>query len=184
MNIKIEIKSGALKKKYIHFNYLYNIKPTKDIIKKTIISYIKNFNDIYVLDLFSGTGKICFELFSIGAKKLILIEKEKKITTLIKNNIQNLIQNKDFVVHLTDSYTWLKNINFLNVSFIILDPPYNFQKYDTYFIIINKIKILKKFLIIIIETNKRTIIELLPLNFFIIKKKKKGQTIIHIIKRI
>lgn len=184
MNIKIEITSGTLKKKYINFNNLYNIKPTKEIIKKTMISYIKNFNDIHVLDLFSGTGKICFELFSIGAKKIILIEKENKIVQIIKKNIKTLIKKKDFVVYSNESYSWLKNMNFLNISFIIIDPPYNFKNYEEYFLIVNKIKILKNFLIIIIETNKRDIIELIPLNFFIIKRKKIGQSIIHIIKRI
>lgn len=184
MNIKIEIKNGILKKKYINFDNLYNIKPTKDIIKKTIISYIKNFKELYTLDLFSGTGKICFELFSIGAKKVILIEKENKITKNIKENINNLIGKKDFIVYLDDSYSWLKKKDMLNISVIIFDPPYNLTNYEKYFLIINQIKILKKYLIIIIETNKKNIIELLPLNFFIIKKKKIGQSIMHIIKKI
>lgn len=184
MNIKIKINSGILKKKCINFDKLYNIKPTKDIIKKTMISYIKNFKDIYVLDLFSGTGKIGFELFSIGAKKIILIEKEIKIKKNIQNNIKNLINKKNFIIYLADSYNWLKNINFLNISIIIFDAPYSFKLYDRYFFILNKIKLLKKYLIIIIETNKKEIVELLPLNFFIIKKKQIGQTIIHIIKKI
>ncbi|HIH2763176.1 MAG TPA: RsmD family RNA methyltransferase [Candidatus Azoamicus sp.] len=184
MNIKIKIKSGLLKKKYILIENLYNIKPTKDIVKKTIISYIKNFKNINTLDLFSGTGKICFELFSIGSKKLILIEHKNDIVKTIKENIKNLIHIKDFFVYHNDSYIWLTNINFLNISFVIFDPPYNFKKYEEYFFLINKIKILKKFLILIIEVNKKDVIETLPLNFFIIKKKKIGQTIIYITKKI
>lgn len=183
MNIKFEIKSGILKKKYINFKNLYTTKPTKDIIKKIIISYIKNFNAIYCLELFAGTAKTCFELFSIGAKKIITIEKNNKIVEVIKKNKLYLIQEGDFNIYLNDANIWLKKMNFLNISFIIYDPPYK-ETNNIYFKIINSIKILKKFITIIIEANNTKIIEIIPFNFFIIKKTKIGQTIIFIIKKI
>lgn len=184
MNIKFTIKSGEMKKHKIIYNNLHKTKPTKDIIKRQIISYINNFKEKNTLDLFSGTASICFELYSINAKKIILIDIDKKIIKDINYNKNTLIKKKDFIVYENNSYNWLKKLNFLNVSFILFDPPYAFKDYKKYFINIDKIKFLKKSITLIVETNNNLILNILPLNFFIIKKEKIGKTKIHIIKKI
>lgn len=184
MKIKFSIKTGKLKNKKIIFSKLYNTKPTKDIIKKNIIYYINNFKEKYTLDLFAGTGVICFELYSKNIKKIILIEIEEKIIKDIKNNKESIIKKGDFFIYKNNAYDWINKLNFLNISFILFDPPYNFKDYNKYLTKINKIKNLKKCLTIIIESNIKIKISNNNFNFFFIKKEKIGKTMIQIIKKI
>jgi len=181
---KLIIKSGHLKNYIISFKKINKIKPTKDNIKCKLKTCLKNVKKIYILDLFSGTGSLCFELNSLNVKKIILIEIEKNTVNILNKNRKQIIKKHYFKVILDDAYTWLKKLNFLNLTIIFFDPPYKFKKYSDYMSLINNIKILQKFIIIILETDSNEKINFIPLNCFIFKKEKIGKTKIHLIKKI
>jgi 16S rRNA (guanine(966)-N(2))-methyltransferase RsmD len=178
------IKNGLLKNKKIFFKTTSNIKPTKALIKKVFYSQISIYKKIYNLELFAGTGIISFDLFSQKIKKNILIEHNKQaVHTLIKNK-QIYIKSYNFIIHLTDSYAWLKKIKLLNVSLIILDPPYTINYIDIYLKQLQKIKTLKRYTLIFLEHNKLITLKNCLLDHFILNKNKYGITFLIMIKKI
>lgn len=181
---KFYITAGILKKKHIQFSSTKNIKPTKSNIKKILYTFISKYKNIYMLELFSGTGIISFDSFSNNCEKNILIEKDKKTYQNILINKRNLINSDNFKVYLQDSYIWLQKTIILNTSIIIFDAPYNMHNISTYLAKLNKIIILKKYTIIFFENNKKLILKNIFLNYFVLYKNKKGNVNIYIMKKI
>ncbi|HFL8819409.1 MAG TPA: RsmD family RNA methyltransferase [Candidatus Azoamicus sp. OHIO2] len=180
----LKINQNIFKNKKVKINHNKNIKPSKDNIKSIFYSNIDKYKDLYTLDLFAGTGVISFDLYFKKLKKHILIEKNKKNYTVIKKIKNIIVPNKDFNIHNTDSYLWIKNFIFLNISLIIIDPPYKINNLNLYFIVLNQITFLKKYILFFLETNKKIIIKNNLLEYFLINKYQKGQTLCYLIKKI
>ncbi len=105
----MRIISGKYKGKRIPLPSNYKARPTTDFAKEglfDILHHRVNWNELEILDLFSGTGYISYEFASRGVKHVTAIEIEplhvnfiKKTTdqlqlpiTVIKGNVFNFIQ--------------------------------------------------------------------------------------------
>ena len=115
-------------------------RPTTLMVREAIFNILKNkVNNSNWLDLFSGTGAISCEAYNHGAKKIVAIEKNKKISKICLKNIYSLqnINNRknDIKVICKDVLIWTrpntvrdistnKNFNKIKFDFIYLDPPY------------------------------------------------------------
>ena len=101
-----------------------DIRPTTDRVKESMFNLIQdNILGSRVLDLFAGSGALCFEALSRGADHGVLVDKDKNSLSLIKKNNASLgFDNLDIVES--------EAMDFLNrtksvFSLIFLDPPYN-----------------------------------------------------------
>ncbi len=178
------IEYGCLKNNKLIFLTSLKLRPTKNIIKKSLYSWIIYYiNSLYIIDFFSGTGIICFNLFSNGAKKIIMLEQNKLFFKYINLNKIKLNLYNNFFIYLFDSMIWLKNLNILNVSLIIIDPPYIYNLYN-FLLQLNAIFFLKKYLLIFLETNKHLFFKNYFLDIFLLKKKQSGQTKFYFLKKI
>lgn len=158
------------------------LKKTKNNVKKEIYQEIKKYKNIYIIELFGGTGKIAIDISKTKKRKALIIEKNKKHHKIICKN-KKKIKSKNIKTKCKNSYNLIKKTKLINYNIIFLDPPYkkNIKKYLNK---IENIKNIKKYLTIIYETNKILILKKNLQNFFIIKRKKNGNTIFYIIKKI
>ena len=136
--------------------------PLKDLTKESIFNIIKHstkfkidFNNSYILDLFSGVGSFGIECLSRGVKKVIFIENYPNVLTLLKKNLSNLksVQNFKIIekdIYKDETFQSLKN----NFDIIFLDPPYKDKKIEDLLIKIKSHNILKKNGIIILHRHK------------------------------
>ncbi len=142
-------------------------------------------NKLYVLDLFSGSGILGFEFFSMNVKKVIMLE---IIFFIYKSIIRNkffLIGNvSNFDIFYVDSFLWIKKFNILNISLILFDPPYIFTLWKSYFTCLNKIFFLKYYLLIFIESDKNFFLKKISYDWFLLKKGFLGKTFFYLFKRI
>lgn len=182
--LKLISQNRLFKKKTINLPIDTTIKPTKNNIKIILYNSIKIYKNKCILELFAGSGIISFDLFDENTIKNTLIENNKRNYINIKNNIYNLHISKNFKTYFESSYTWLKNLKLLNFSIIIADPPYNTQDILIYYNIINKINLIKNFILFFYETSKKLIIKNTFIDYFLIKKYKKGISLCYIIKNI
>ena len=151
-------------------------RPTSSIVREALFNILgNNINQSNWLDLFSGTGTIACEAYNHGAKKIVAIEKNRKIAEICFNNLLSLenAANRinDFEVICKDVISWTKprNENLIlskiieldkdKFDFIYLDPPY---KADYYSLLIKQIfesNLIKSSTLIICEHSKNSQIQ-------------------------
>ena len=89
----MRIISGKYKSKRITAPKNLPVRPTTDMAKEGIFNVINNdyyFENLVVLDLFSGTGNITYEFASRGAKSVISIDNNYNCIKFIKSMVADL----------------------------------------------------------------------------------------------
>lgn len=134
------------------------VRPTTDMAKESLFNILNNnyyFEDLQVLDLFSGTGNISYEFASRGTENITSVDMHFGCIKYI-NDISNEL---DFSINTvkSDVYKFIERTK-LQADIIFADPPYNFSDEDFSKIatIIFEKDLLKKDGLLIIEHSKNT----------------------------
>ncbi|MGB9755735.1 MAG: RsmD family RNA methyltransferase, partial [Desulfurella sp.] len=120
----MRVIAGTYKNRMLEFKKNKEIRPTKQIVKKSFfdsIFYIIE-NSVFI-DLFAGNGFMGIEALSRGAKKVFFVDKDD---TFIKKNLQNLnISSDKFEIYRMDVFNFL-NLNVVeNADIVYMDAPYS-----------------------------------------------------------
>jgi 16S rRNA (guanine966-N2)-methyltransferase len=100
-------------------------RPTTDFARESLFNILNNridFENITVLDLFSGTGSISYEFASRGAVAVHLIEKDVKHIAGIRRIIKEMEIPNIRPIHI-DVKTYLRACKF-KYDIVFADPPY------------------------------------------------------------
>jgi 16S rRNA (guanine(966)-N(2))-methyltransferase RsmD len=103
------------------------VRPTTDMAKESLFNILNNlfyFDEIYVLDLFAGTGNISYEFASRGTEHIISVDKDFGCTKFISQTSETL--NMPIQVIKSDVFKFLELTN-QKFTIIFADPPYNFN---------------------------------------------------------
>jgi 16S rRNA (guanine(966)-N(2))-methyltransferase RsmD len=106
-------------------------RPTTDFAKEGLFNILNNkidFEEITVLDLFSGTGSISYEFVSRGAAQVHLVEKNYNNFSGIKRIINELELPNIKPIHI-DVTAYLKTCN-IKYDLIFADPPFDLTWLD------------------------------------------------------
>jgi len=105
------------------------VRPTTDLAKEALFNILQNkidFEDISVLDLFSGTGNISLEFASRGAAQVVSVDRSIHCVNYLKDTSRQhgLTNIKIFKEDV------LKYLQFENEQYdlIFADPPYDLNK--------------------------------------------------------
>ena len=169
----MRIVSGSHRGRKIKAPNNLPIRPTTDMSKESIFNILSNlyeFNEISVIDLFSGSGNISYEFASRGVKNIISVDNNINCIDFIKKT------SKEFNINI--SVIKSDVINFLNKikkksDIIFSDPPYSFD--EAYLNSMIELVFSKNLInddgILIIEHSKDISLEL---NQYFLKKRKYG----------
>ena len=98
----MRIISGIFKGRLINVPQSKEIRPTTDRVRETLFNLLNNridFDDIEVLDFYSGSGSLGLECISRGAKHVTFIERNFQIYKNLIENIKSLdVENQCKVV--------------------------------------------------------------------------------------
>jgi 16S rRNA (guanine966-N2)-methyltransferase len=136
--MRMRIISGYLKGRYITVPQSKFIRPTTDRVRETLFNILNNkfnFDELTVLDLYSGSGSLGIEFLSRRAAEVTFVEKNKKIFVNLFENITKLDLNKKSILLNTDAISFTKRYNDKKFDIIIADPP--FFEYDIYTVVKN-----------------------------------------------
>jgi 16S rRNA (guanine966-N2)-methyltransferase len=103
-------------------------RPTTDFAREGLFNILSNridFENVVVLDLFSGTGSISYEFASRGAKMVHLIEQNPKHIAGIKRIIKDIGFDNIRPLHI-DVKSFLKTCK-LRYDVVFADPPYELK---------------------------------------------------------
>ena len=128
----MRIISGKYKGKKIHPPSNFKARPTTDFAKEALFNTLLNnfdFEEIAVLDLFSGTGSITYEFASRGAERVTSVEMNSQHYNFIKK----MVAEMDFIqvqpVH-SDAFKVVKN-PWESYNLIFADPPFDLPGLET-----------------------------------------------------
>lgn len=185
LKLFFNISSGLLKGKYIWYYKSYDLRPTGNIVKETLFNWLNNYLiGSRVLDLFSGTGILSFELLSRGVDKVCMLESNiLRFNQLILNK-RNLCLNDECILIFYESIEWLKISNVLNFNIILLDPPYSSNLLKDVFFEIDRVSFYDKIVFIYFEFNDDNILYFLPYGWILFKKNRIGNVFFYLFKKI
>ena len=121
----MRIISGAFKGRRITAPKKLPVRPTTDMAKEGLFNILNNqfyFDEISVLDLFSGTGNISYEFASRGTSKITSIDADYGCINFIERISTEF--DMGITAHKNDVFTYLEKTS-LKSDVIFADPPYN-----------------------------------------------------------
>jgi len=124
----MRITGGILGGRQIKVSPKFNARPTTDIAREALFNILVNrfnFEELTVLDLFSGTGSIAFEFCSRGTTNVTCVEINNTNTFFIRKNAENL--NISIIkIFQSDVLSFLLKSKQEIYDIIFADPPFDF----------------------------------------------------------
>ena len=123
----MRIVSGTLKGRRFSPPGSFKARPTTDFAKENLFNVLNNiidFEDVKVLDLFSGTGSISLEFASRGCRNIVAVEKNYNHFKFIRKVVAELGFDDRIHVLKGCAFKYVKR-NSAKFDIIFADPPYN-----------------------------------------------------------
>lgn len=125
----MRIISGRFKGRRISAPSNITARPTTDFAKEGLFNLLNNqidFENIDVLDLFSGTGSISIEFISRACNSCISIEQNERHCSFIRKTCSELDINNLTLIK-TDVFKFINSCH-SKFDMIFADPPYELQQ--------------------------------------------------------
>ena len=122
----MRIISGIFKGKQIRPPGNFKARPTTDFSKESLFNILANhydFEELDVLDLFSGTGSIAYEFASRGARSVVAVELAQAHFKFIQDTCSAMELEQVTPIR-TDVFRYLKK-PYQSFDVIFADPPYD-----------------------------------------------------------
>ena len=121
----MRIISGSRRGKKLYEFYGMDVRPTTDRVKENIFNLIQGYiADSVCLDMFAGSGALSFEAVSRGAKRAVMLDRDKRSVDIIRKNTENLDFAAECEIINTDAFEFARRSR-EKFDIIFLDPPYN-----------------------------------------------------------
>jgi 16S rRNA (guanine(966)-N(2))-methyltransferase RsmD len=125
----MRIISGKFKGRRISAPANITARPTTDFAKEGLFNLLNNridFEDIEVLDLFSGTGSISVEFVSRGCSHVVSVEQSDRQCAFIRKVCSELsIDNLNLIK--SDVFRFIGSCH-MKFDMIFADPPYELKQ--------------------------------------------------------
>ena len=126
----MRIISGKWRSKRIKAPKNLPSRPTTDFGKESLFNILNNrfyFEELRVLDLFSGTGNISYEFASRGAIEIVAVDMHRECVRFISKTSDDLEAGIQAVQ--ADALQWVRR-NATQYDIVFADPPYDYEYYE------------------------------------------------------
>ncbi|ARV08709.1 16S rRNA (guanine(966)-N(2))-methyltransferase RsmD [Winogradskyella sp. PC-19] len=123
----MRIVSGKYRGRRITAPKQLPVRPTTDMAKEALFNILNNlyyFDDISVLDLFSGTGNISYEFASRGTENILAVDSNYGCVKFISQTTESFDMPINTIK--SDVYKFLEKSKQKH-DIIFADPPYGFE---------------------------------------------------------
>lgn len=123
----MKILTGFLRGQSIEAKTNPRLRPTADKVRKAIFDRFQDWLQAKrVLDLFSGTGALGIEALSLGASRVVFVEKDRAAAQAIEKNLEKLKIADRAQIRNADVFDFLnkEKQNGGGFDLVLLDPPY------------------------------------------------------------
>jgi 16S rRNA (guanine(966)-N(2))-methyltransferase RsmD len=152
----MRIIGGKYRGKHIIPPSNFKARPTTDFGKEALFNILNNyfnFENIDVLDLFSGTGSISYEFGSRNAKSIVAVESNFQNASYIEKQFEKL-EFPNAKVYKSDVFRYLNSCK-QKFDVIFADPPYDLENIEEIYHSVFNNKLLSDSSLLIIEHSER-----------------------------
>jgi len=148
----LHITGGSIKNRKIIGPRNQKTRPMQSFLRKTLFDLIPplSLENSIVWDIFAGSGVIGLEALSRGAGKVFFVEKDLKMTTVIRRNVELCGFRDQTQVLYADFFNlkrWVPKVDPPNIVF--LDPPFSTNPVEVLEKMYNLFELVKNSLIVI-----------------------------------
>jgi len=149
------------------------VRPTTDMAKEALFNILNNnyyFDEVVVLDLFSGIGSVSLEFASRGVLEVTSVDKHKACSSFLQETANKLALELNVINN--DVYRYLEK-NTKQYDIIFADPPYAFlqDQFEKIHHLVFNNNLITNDGMLIIEHSKKTDLSKLP---HFVKERKYG----------
>ncbi len=158
------------------------LRPTPDRVRETVFNWLQAWvPGARCLDLFAGTGALCLEALSRGAKSVVMVEKSPAVARNLEQNIEQLGTDAAIVVN-DDSQRYLQGpAEVFDIVFV--DPPFKRSSFvDASIVALNKHGWIKPGSWVYIESPAKLGAPTLPTGWVLWRSKTAGQVGYHLVR--
>jgi len=124
----MRIIRGSHRGRQIHPPANLPVRPTTDLAKESFFNILENyffFEDLQVLDLFSGTGSLAYEFASRGSQLVIAVDNNPRCIRFISETATKLEFEALRSIR-ANAFSFLKQTG-QKFNIIFADPPYDLE---------------------------------------------------------
>ncbi|KEY91405.1 ribosomal RNA small subunit methyltransferase D [Candidatus Photodesmus blepharus] len=179
----VRIIGGLWKGRKLIVHNVEGLRPTMDKVKETLFNWLaQEIPQAKCLDLFAGSGRLGFEAASRKAEIVVLIESDLIIYKQIQANILLFKASNVSVVH-TDVLSYLKKRG-SPYHVVFIDPPFHKNLAIEVAQLLERNGWLAENAAIYVETESGLVVEGLPSNWDLYRKKNTRGVSYYLFKRI
>lgn len=127
----MRIISGSFKGKRISAPGNLPVRPTTDFAKEALFNVLNNhfyFDEISVLDLFTGIGSITFEFASRGSQRVVSVDQDEKCVKFVSDFAKQMKIDDRVSVLRAEVFQFLSRNNQGSFDVIFADPFYTLEQ--------------------------------------------------------
>jgi 16S rRNA (guanine966-N2)-methyltransferase len=119
----VRIIGGRWRSRILDFPDLADLRPTPDRVRETLFNWLgQDLTGMACLDLFAGSGALGFEALSRGATSVVMVEKEPRALSALRDNARKLAAANLTVVR-GDALEFARGAR-SRFDVVFVDPPY------------------------------------------------------------
>jgi 16S rRNA (guanine966-N2)-methyltransferase len=120
---KLRIIGGRYRSRLLRVPARPGLRPTPDRVRETLFNWLgQSLDGLACLDLYAGSGALGFEAASRGARRVVMVEKDRVALTELERNRDMLEANQVEIVRGDAADYLLRERERFDVVF--LDPPF------------------------------------------------------------
>jgi 16S rRNA (guanine966-N2)-methyltransferase len=121
---RVRIIGGEWRSRLVQFPDAPGLRPTPDRVRETLFNWLgQRLDGLSCLDLFAGSGALGFEALSRGARRVVMVERDRMVVTCLRASAKKLeAVNLDILE--SDAIRFLEQPR-ERFDVVFVDPPYS-----------------------------------------------------------
>lgn len=120
---RVRIIGGEWRSRWLNFPDGQDLRPTPDRVRETLFNWLgQDLTGKTCLDLYAGSGALGFEAASRGARRVVLVERERVTVAALNESRAALKANQAEVIR-ADALEFLRKDGGV-YDLVFLDPPF------------------------------------------------------------
>lgn len=148
------------------------LRPTPDRVRETLFNWLHGkVEGAVCLDLFAGSGALGFEAASRGAAKVVMVEQNPELFSILQEQVKTLHANELDVIK-AEAFSWLQKTRTM-FDLVFLDPPFGEDLVPEACRLLSHNNVLNRGAMVYVESEPG--LEIDPGSFHVFRRSRAGQ---------